>query len=209
MIRLDVVQGEPEWLRARIGVITASEFDNILQPVKLLPAKGDAYLRRMLAEVLTGEPIEVKGSSWAERGHDMEDLARRAYAEMRGVYPERVGFVTTDDGRVGYSPDSFIGDEGLLEIKVLSAENHAGALIDPEGYALDHRGQCQGGLYVAERKWIDLMFWNPKMPEVIVRCEPDPKYLAALHPALDAFKARLDAAIAKARPASNPFLAYR
>lgn len=208
MIRLDVEQGTPAWLRARIGVITASEFDNILQPVKLLPAKGDAYLRRMLAEVLTGEPIEAKGSAWAERGHDLEDEARKRYAERMGVYPERVGFVTTDDGRVGYSPDSFIGDDGLLEIKVLSAENHAGALIDPEGYALDHRGQCQGGLYVTGRAWIDLMFWNPTMPDVIVRLTPDGKYLAALVPALDAFKARLDAAIEKVRPASNPFLAY-
>jgi hypothetical protein len=208
VIRVDVVQGSPEWLKARIGVITASEFDNILTPSKLQPAKGDAYLRRMLAEILTGEPIEAKGSEWAERGHDMEDLARKAYAEEFGVYPERVGFVTTDDGRVGYSPDSFIGDDGLLEIKVLSAENHAGALIDPDGYALDHRGQCQGGLYVAERKWIDLMFWNPTMPRVIVRMEPDPKYLAALKPALEAFKARLDAAVERVRPASNPFLSY-
>jgi hypothetical protein len=47
-----------------------------------------------------------------------------------------------EDGRVGCSPDGFIGDDGILEIKCPKPENHIGYLLDVEG--IGYRCQVQG-----------------------------------------------------------------
>ena len=204
-------QGSPEWRAARLGVVTASEFNEVLTPGKLLPAKGDAYLARLVAETLLGAPVDEVSSDFMKRGTEMEPLARDHYAWTRSVTLERVGFITRDDGRVGASPDSLVGEDGGLEVKVPSAPVHVSYMLDPSRLADAYRGQVQGCLYITGRKWWDLMSWNPALPEVCVRVYPDPAYLAALAPALTAFLSRLDAALAALRPGvdaardANPF----
>lgn len=192
-------QGSIEWLKARIGVVTASEADNILTPGKLLPAKGTAYLNKLVAETVLGEPIDDGSSGFTRRGNDMEDEARRWYEFETGVTVERVGFVISDDERIGYSPDGLVGDEGLVEIKIPSAQVHAGYVNDPASFVAKYRGQPQFGLHVFEgkRKYVDLVSYNPKMASVIERVPVDVAYQQALKPALAMFLERLDAALAR------------
>jgi hypothetical protein len=192
---LDVKQGTPEWLQARLGIPTASEFDKIIT-AKTLKASGsqDKYLAQLVAEWFLGHPIDNGSSQFMERGTAIEDQSRASYELERGIEAERVGFVTTDDGLVGCSPDSLIGERGLLEIKSPGIETHVLALIDPDEFAADHRCQTQGQLWVTSgyRDWVDLRSGHPLLPAVTVRVLPDPAFQKALTLHMEAFLVRLN-----------------
>jgi hypothetical protein len=125
----------------------------------------------LLAERAIGEPCVNYESTWMNRGGEMEREAVKFYEMERGVDTKTVGFVTSNDGRVGCSPDRLVGEDGLLEIKCPSAQKHVGYLLDNP--ADDYRIQIQGQLYICEREWCDLLSYNPMMPEAIVRIKPD------------------------------------
>jgi hypothetical protein len=109
---------------------------------------------------------------------------RNLYAFMLDEEPQRVGFIR--NGNKGCSPDALIGDSGMLEIKTqlpaLLIETLLGDKIPPE-----HVAQIQGGLLVAEREWIDLGIYWPKMPFFCKRAYRDEKYISALSSAIDGF----------------------
>src|SRR5690606_35269405 len=103
---------------------------------------------------------------------------------LNDVEPEQVGFVR--NGNCGCSPDSLIGDNGMLEIKdaigsVQIARLRAGTL-PPE-----HRLQCLGNLLVAEREWIDFMSHSRGLPPLIVRVHRDEIALDELRRSVDKF----------------------
>lgn len=201
MIRFDHPQGSPEWKAARLGVVTASGLDKILTAKGLKPsAQADGYMHRLIAETILGVPLDDQSIGFMERGIEMEGEAARWYAFDRGVSLETVGFLARDDGRVGCSPDRLVGDDGGLEIKVPAAQTHVGYLLNPDTLAAEYRGQVQCGLWISGRKWWDLLSYSPAFPQVVVRVAPDPVYLAALAPAVDAFLTRMDAALATIRP---------
>jgi len=193
-------QGGEDWKRLRLGVVTGSGFDNILTPATLKPAKSEKYLALLVAETLLGKPVDETSSEWTDRGTEMEPRARGWYEVVRDVAVEQVGFIARDDGRVGCSPDGLVGDDGGLEIKCPAAHTHVGYALNPATLAAAYRGQVQASLYITGRKWWDLLSYNPEIESVVVRVEPDPAYIAALVPALDAFLARIDAAVEQLRP---------
>src|SRR5690606_7933011 len=92
---LDVVEGSPEWLQARLGIPTASQADRILTPSRLKPAAASRdYLYQLLAEWIVGHPIEWgQASPWADRGREMEAEARAAYEIVMGVDVQMVGLI--------------------------------------------------------------------------------------------------------------------
>lgn len=181
-------QNSEEWVRARLGIPTASEFKSIL-------AKGEGkmrrtYLHKLAGERLTGEPADSYSNAHMERGHAMEDEARRLYAFMADVEPQRVGFVR--NGNVGCSPDSLIGDDGVLEIKTrlphLQIELLVADRVPPE-----HRAQIQGQLWVTGRAWCDFVSHWPKLPLFSKRVERDEAYIATLADEVGQFCQELDA----------------
>ena len=110
-------QGSAQWIAARLGLPTASQFSRILTPRTLKPsASAERYLWELLAERIIGQPANDASTKFMERGKAMEAQAVAFYELQRGVDTRRVGFVTRDDGLVGCSPDRFVGDDGLLEI---------------------------------------------------------------------------------------------
>lgn len=202
-----VEQGTRDWFMARLGKVTASEVHNVVTKGKLIAAKGDGYIKHLAAEICLGEPIDTGDTIWTERGAEMELPSIRWYEWERQVDVQRVGFIESDCGRFGCSPDGLIGEDGGLEAKNPSLVVHTGYLIDDDALYEDHFLQCQFGLYVTKRKWWDLMSFNDTLPSVIVRCLPDPTVFAAFDKCLPPFLARLDAAVAKieARRSLNPF----
>lgn len=190
---LDLAQGSDEWFRARLGIPTASQMHRILTPAHLKPSKqADEYARELLAEYFIGETVVRHGSGFMTRGTDFEPYGRRYYGYVHNVVPEQAGFVLRDDGLAGCSPDSLIGDDGILEVKVPSAKVHIEYLLN-RGKSL--RGsyfmQLVGNLLICERDWIDVMSWHPSLPDVTLRLQrgdPDvDKALASLSAALDTF----------------------
>lgn len=200
MIRLDVVQGSDEWRAVRAGVLTTSCFAKLLTKKKLeLSEQSHDYIARLVAETILGVPLDDVSSGFMERGTDLERKAVLWYEVTRDVETEVAGFLLRDDRRVGCSPDRLVGEDGGLEIKVPAAHTHCGYLIDPERLVLEYRHQVQGSLWLTGRKWWDLLSYNPELPSLVKRVEPDATYFAALDVAVPDFLARLDAAVEKVR----------
>lgn len=192
---LNVEQGSPEWMDARLGIPTASAYDKIITPKTLKPAKGDTYRNQLLAEWLLGYAIDWGTSSaWTERGRDLESEARAFYELTRDVEVTPVGFVARDDGQTGGSPDGLIGEDGGLEIKCPAIHTHVGYMLKPSLLSDEYRCQVQGYLYLTGRNWWDLMSYCPGLPEVMIRVERDAPFMDAFEPALAAFLADLDTA---------------
>lgn len=192
---LDVVQGSPEWLQARLGIPTASQADRILTPRQLKPASAQReYLHQLLAEWLIGYPIEWSASSqYMQRGTDLEAEARAAYEIVMGVDVQTTGLLLTDDGMFGGSPDGLVGSDGGVEIKCPAIHTHIGYLLDPESLADRYRGQVQALLWITGREWWDLWSYHPELPPVRVRVQPDDAWRAAWEPTLAAFLDQLRA----------------
>lgn len=179
-------QNSPEWFECRRGLPTASAFADIL-------AKGEgktrkSYLHKLAAEIITGQPLESYNNPYMERGHAQEDDARQLYAFMMDAEPVRVGFVR--NGPKGCSPDSLIGDSGVLEIKTQRADLMIETL-SKDKFPAAHVAQCQGALWVTEREWIDICVFAPSMPLFVKRAYRDAAYIANLAKAVDEFNAEL------------------
>lgn len=187
---LPVEQGSPEWFAARRGIPTASQFATIMASGR---GGGESktrrtYMLKLAGEILTGEPMDSFSNAHTERGHEMEPDARNYYAFMKGVEPELVGFIRNGDK--GASPDSLIGSDGLLEIKTKLPHLLLDVLLKGD-FPPEHKAQCQGQLWVAEREWIDLVCYWPKMPSLIVRAFRDEPYIKQISDAVDQFNGEL------------------
>jgi len=195
---LDCEQRSEQWFAARCGLPTASEFKAILSK-----GRGDApsktrlsYMRRLAGEIITGYPGETFESAAMIRGREMEDEARNFYKFMRDAEPQYVGFIR--NGRKGCSPDSLLGDDGMLEIKTQRADLLIETILKDQ-FPPEHKAQCQGQLWVAERQWLDLCVYFTGMPMFVKRIERDEDYIKELSAAVDAFNEELDAMVEKVR----------
>jgi hypothetical protein len=153
-------------------------------------------MRRLAGEIITGEPEETFKSAHMERGNIMEAEARDWYAITHDVEPVQKGFIK--NGRAGYSPDSLIGDDGLLEIKTAIPSVLIEAILRND-FPPEHNAQCQGGLMVSEREWIDIVVYWPNMPKFVYRATRNEIYIANLRNELARFTEELDALVEKVR----------
>jgi hypothetical protein len=190
---VNVQQGSDAWLRVRMGIPTASQFDRILTSKTRKPSASQAkYLCELLAERVLGQPIDNATTEFMHRGSMLEERAVGYYEFTTGLATESVGFITDDDGRWGCSPDRLVGERGMLEVKCLAAQNHMGALLGM--FDDEYVSQCQGQLWVAGRDWVDNLFWSPSMPARIVRFHRDDEHIDTLSEAVRSFCDRLDEA---------------
>lgn len=193
-----VQQNTEEWLHARAGIVTASALHNIVTDTFAARTgkTPDTYLYTLLAERCMGAPIET-GSSWAaEQGQITEKEARGWISFTQDVKIERVGFVTTDDGLVGCSPDGLIGEDGGLELKCPQPQQHLKYLtsgILPPEYA----AQVHGSLFVTGRPWWLFVSYSRQFPPLCVRVLRDAKIQALIGEAVAEFNANLAVAYAK------------
>jgi YqaJ-like viral recombinase domain len=201
MIMHDVEQGSAAWLRLRLGVPTASEFHRILTPARgELSKQARGYAHQLVAETLLGAPLEssVDTVAWVARGKLLEPEAVRHYEITTDVETRPIGFITTDDGRIGCSPDRLlVGSRGALEVKCPSPATHVGYLVDGLGDA--YRCQVQGQLAVAELDHADFLSYHPGLPPVLLRTGRDEPFIFRLRSALSEFLDLRDAMLATAR----------
>ena len=197
-----VEQGTSEWLSLRAGIPTASSFGKIITPGGQASKQAEIYSNEKVAELVVGKPIEGwEGNKWTEAGKDLEAQAVDAYAFIKEVDLEVVGFVTEEVGPnkqwlIGCSPDRFVHGDGLLEMKVPKPSTHIEYLLSgkvPNKYI----PQIQGQLYGTGRKWCDWMSYHPEMEPLIIRVMRDEQYITALSGGLNRFCATVDAKLAK------------
>lgn len=191
IVHAEVEQLSPEWFAMRRGIPTTSEFKRIVTPGGKLSAQSADYMHRLLAEWILDRPLEEDAleTKWMERGRKLEDEAVRSYEFETERVTETVGFITSDDGLIGCSPDRLIvGEPGLLEIKCPAPQTHVGYMLR-RTVDKDYLPQCMGQLYVTGREWVDIQSYHPGLPSVIIRVERDEKYIDALAVALADFVA--------------------
>lgn len=133
----DVEQGSPEWFAIRRGIPTASCADRILTASGKPSSAQDAYIGELIDEIV--RPMETRdieeqqaqfsGNRHTDRGHELEPKMRDWLALVTRSELRQVGFVTTDNGDAGCSPDSFVfrGDAFIRgqEIKAPEGKKHA------------------------------------------------------------------------------------
>ena len=193
-IYADIVQGTDAWLNLRLGIPTASEFHRIVTPKKAELSKGAIdYALRLCAEKLLNAPTgqAIEGLQWMERGKELEPMAVRQYEFQYDTVTVPVGFITTDDGSIGCSPDRLVLSEQkvALEVKCPSPHVHLGYLLN--GTTDDYKPQVQGQIYVAELDRAELFSYHPQMPPALIQNTREAEYIAKLADALSKFNDNL------------------
>lgn len=179
----NLVQGTQEWLDARLGMVTASTVGKLITSRTIKPASNDDS--RGLTVLLAAERI----TGWSEpsfmtndmvRGVEDEPRARDLYSEHYAPARE-CGFLVRDDWgfRIGYSPDGLVGDDGLIEIKSRRAKGQLQTILANEVPAYN-MAQCQAGLLVSGREWLDFVSYASGMPVFIKRVLPDQRWFDAI-----------------------------
>jgi len=202
MIILDCSQGLPEWFEAKLGVVSASRFKDVMtQPRAIkdkksgkLSATAQSYMYELIAEKMLDNHREIhaKALDWGNRN---EPKARANYCFDCAEDVTEVGFILHDSRQIGASPDSLVGDKGGLEIK--SPENpaiHLKTILRGEIPA-EHIPQVQGNMWIAEREWWDFVSFRNDMPphlrQFCVRVFRDDEYIDDLSGRVMAFAGRV------------------
>ncbi len=170
-------QGSEQWLRDRLGHLTASRMADVLATTKSGPsASRKNYLAQLVAERLTGIVAESFVSTAMEWGTSNEPLARAEYEILTDQMVDQDGFIKHPSIEwCGASCDGFIGDSGLIEIKAPNTATHIEYLLagkPPSKY----QPQMLLQLACTGREWCDFVSYDPRMPEehrlFVVRFQP-------------------------------------
>ena len=195
----DVEQKSPQWYALRLGIPTASSFDQLVTPTGRPSKSASPYARFLAAELFVGRPLDMwSGNSWTDRGREMESQAVQLYEFTRDVEVRKCGFVTRADGLAGCSPDGLLGDDGMIEVKCLSVSNHIAAIMHHRATGhcpADYVPQTQGQIMLCERAWCDLLFYHPELPSLVIRQTALPEIAAVLATQLAAVIAERDAVL--------------
>ena len=195
---LTMQQRSAEWFAARLGLVTASKFGEVMAKGRgsAPSARRQTYLNHVVAERISGELSENYTGADAERGIAYEDEAIRAYEFQTDAKVKRIGMVRNDIA--GASPDGLVGDDGLVEAKA-PRRHHYIRMILSDDPAADYRPQIMGQLWLTERAWCDLCLYAPPLPLFVHRVPRDDDYIADLDTAVVAFEADVVEACTEAR----------
>jgi hypothetical protein len=198
-----IEQGSDEWLAIRKGRPTASRFAEIMTNSGAISKSAGGYIRELIAECFCPDFQTWAGNIYTDRGQELEPEAREAFAAQTGLTLEQVGFVISEDGVCGCSPDSLVVKDGHyvagVEIKNPTPKAHVGYVLDgilPLLYAQ----QVHGSMAITGLdEW---HFWSyfPGMKPlhvVVKRDDYTAKISTALSEFVSLYKREMDAAIPK------------
>lgn len=189
-------QRTKEWFDLRLGKPTASRLEDWLSVSKAKTGAGKPlkkrldYEKELLFERKFGKAFENYVNSAMQDGIDFEEFAVRQYEQIKGVKVVPVGAWYNDIFMA--SPDGGVGDEGLVEVKVLRDNSFTDVLSGDKatthegtGVIEKHWKQIQGQLYASGRKWCDYIAINLSTSKVkIIRVLPDTEFHEYLELAL-------------------------
>lgn len=173
-----------EWYAIRVGLPTASEFSRVVTSTGAESKSRRGYAMQLAAELFAGEDLNRWGGNVStDRGRFLEEDGLRRYSFERDAEIQQVGFITDDDESYGCSPDSFVNDDGLAEVKCVNAEKHVATILRYQADGSippEFTQQTQGQLLISGRAWCDLIFFHPALPMLVVRQEPIPAVQSGL-----------------------------
>lgn len=178
-----------------MGRVTASEMGNLLSPTFEL-RKGEmpkTYVYTKLAEIWRGKPIIFTGSWATEQGEVREDEAIPFLALEKEWKILEGGFIESDDGLSGCSPDGLVGDDLGIECKSPEPVNHVRYLIEgvlPKAYAV----QVHASMFITGYpRWL-FYSYQRGFPPFILEVQRDEQIIAKIGEAVTLFHEQLEAA---------------
>ncbi len=148
-------QRSDEWFAIKKGKASASRAQAIGNGGKGL----ENYIIEIMAEYYSSAEQENYTNEHMQRGIELEPIAKQVYELENDCEIKEIGFAEYNEF-VGCSPDGLIGKEGMIEIKCPSDKVYLDILVNEKidsGYVW----QCQMNMLILERKWCDLIFYNP------------------------------------------------
>lgn len=206
---IELAQRSPEWFAARLGSLGAScVYDVVARTRTGVSASRANRLTALVLERLTGQPEETYQSAAMLDGIEREPEARAAYEFLNDAHVVEVGLVRHPRIEGSHaSPDGWIGEDGVLELKCPQAAAHLEFLLTgkvPEKYVT----QCQWQLACCERKWADFVSYSPVFPPgmqlATKRIERDDAKIAELEKAVTEFLAEVEAKVQGLRRLYSP-----
>ena len=198
----DVAQYSEKYDRLRLGIPTSSNFHKIITPQGKPSKQWREYACVLITERILQQKFEFYNSPAMERGLIVEADAVDWYEFDQDVTTQRVGFITDDNHTLGCSPDRLVGAEGLLEIKAPLPHTQVDYWISGE-ISERFRPQLQGQLYISQRSWVDIVCWHDVLPKLVMRVEPDEKFIEALDRELLIFNYFIDRVMDKIRATND------
>lgn len=196
-----VPQDTPEWVRERIGKLTASRMCDVLATSKRdgkpLKARQD-YAFELVAERMCDSAMDHYVTEAMERGILEESGAADMYAEVTGNEITRGLFVPHPTIECfGGSPDYVIAGGGLVEIKNPNTTKYLMWRRDgivPE----EHKAQMLAQMACTGARFVDFVGFDSRIkfrPHRIYvrRFEPDPALVARVEHEARKFLAEVDA----------------
>lgn len=161
-----IEQGSEEWLKIRLGKVTASGVADVLAKTKSgVSASRGNYLIKLAIQRVTGVVEEGFTNDAMQWGKDNEPQARVAYEVASGNFVDQVAFV--DHPTItwfGASPDGLVNQDGLVEIKCPNSATHWSYIKD-DGPPTKYYIQMQAQMACTGRSWCDFVSFDPRMPE--------------------------------------------
>lgn len=189
ILHREYMQGSAEWMLAHTGIPTASQFHNLVTGIKFDVREGDmpkSYLCSKLAEAWIGGPMPGFSTWDTEQGNFRETEAIPWFEFDRGITVDKVGFITTDDGQIGCSPDGLIGEDSGIEVKCPSPAVHIRYLTEKRLPPI-YSAQVHGSMLVTGRPRWTFLSYHRKMPALVLEIERDEEIQEKLQEALDLF----------------------
>ena len=174
-------QGE-EWLEAKKGIPSASNFDKIIKANGQPSAQAERYMFDLAMERLRGRKESYTNRSILA-GIEREPESRDYYSLINGVDIEEVGLVYFDERKLFCcSPDGlYLPDRKKgLELKNPEEWTHYQYMQNPEKLLSDYHRQVHGSLAITGAKEWDIMSYCPPLKEVIVTVKRDQAFCATI-----------------------------
>ncbi len=162
-------QYSSEWWAIRQKKMTGSH----AQAISANGAGLNTYITEIMTEYYSSCRPERYTNKDMERGLELEPEAATRYAAETLSVVDTVGFVVYSDF-IGVSPDRFVSDDGLAEIKCPNDKTYFKLLLD---FKIEKKylWQMQMQMLCCDRAWCDYVVYNPNFDEdiLIERVYPD------------------------------------
>jgi putative phage-type endonuclease len=197
MLIHDIEQGTPEWHELRAGKMTASMASKLITATGKISTQYKGEIGRVIAEKLDlQEPETIQQTYWMERGVELEGQARAWLEVLWNQTVHQCGFISSDDGYLGVSPDGYVmeGDKLIpVEIKCGMPSTHISWLLSGELPA-QHRAQVHFAMVVTGAPYAWFMSYNPDLAPLLIKVEWT-EFTEALKQYTEVYKAELAASL--------------
>lgn len=193
-------QRSAEWFEARKGKLTGSMYPDLMLGPKARTEWTQGHLtvlRKVAAEIITGESDPSFTSDAMKEGVENEELARHAFQVQTFEEVRECGFFEFNEW-IGASPDGIIVRDGedskVWEVKCPMSKQHLLYWLDSDELFKKYKGQLWGECLATGLNDYVICSFDPRFDEdrqlVIVEGTFE-------QTEIDSMKARLDSAIEK------------